>query len=86
MTGLNVRPSLELDLSGLFCPQVVLRMKEQLDLLAPGTVVEVLSTDPLSAIDVPLFAKRAGHTLTGQTSDHEGLRFSLVVGSGRTAS
>ena len=52
-----------LDLTGLRCPQVVLRLADFLRDLPPGTRVEVTSTDPLSAIDVPFFLDRTGHRL-----------------------
>lgn len=52
-----------LDLSGMFCPQVVLEVAGFVKGLAPGVTVFITSTDPLSSIDLPLFSMRSGHVI-----------------------
>ncbi len=56
-----------LDLSGLHCPDVVLRLADCIRTLGPSHRLTVISTDPLSTIDIPFFLERAGHTLISQT-------------------
>jgi tRNA 2-thiouridine synthesizing protein A len=75
-----------LDLSGLFCPAVVLRIREAIDTCSAGSVVEVISTDPLSVVDVALFAKKAGHTLLSSSSELNTFRFIIGVGPNGSAS
>jgi tRNA 2-thiouridine synthesizing protein A len=55
-----------LDLRGLRCPQPVLRAKKALRALPRGWLLVLECTDPLTVIDVPLFARQTGHPLVGQ--------------------
>ena len=61
-----------LDVSGLLCPLPVLKARKRLEALAPGHVLKVIATDPMSAIDMPHFCNEQGHTL---------LEFSNVAGT-----
>ncbi|MCZ8044078.1 MAG: sulfurtransferase TusA family protein [Beijerinckiaceae bacterium] len=67
-----------IDLTGLFCPQVVLALARRVRGAPPGHRVIVLSTDPLSAIDIPVFAMRNRFELVGQASDAETRTFTLL--------
>lgn len=69
-----------LDLSGLRCPQVVLRLADHLRGQAPGLRVTVVSTDPLSAIDVPFFLDRTGHRLVSRERSGGEVRFVIECG------
>lgn len=60
---MNAAQYRKLNLIGLVCPEVVLRVSECAAACADGEVVEVESSDPVSVIDVPLFLKKAGHRL-----------------------
>ena len=53
-----------LDLTGLKCPLPALRTAKALKSLAPGAVIEVLCTDPLSVIDIPNLARKTGDMIT----------------------
>ncbi len=55
-----------LDLRGLRCPQPVLRAKKALRNIPSGGVLVLECTDPLTVIDVPLFARQTGHVLSEQ--------------------
>jgi tRNA 2-thiouridine synthesizing protein A len=59
-------PADALDLSGLVCPRVVLRLAEHLRGLRLGSRVTVIATDPLSGIDVPYFLDKRGHRLVSR--------------------
>ena len=58
-----------LDLSGLLCPLPVLKARKALLAMAPGEVLKVIATDPMSAIDMPHFCSEQGHTLLEQTKE-----------------
>mgnify|MGYP000854466559 FL=1 len=55
-----------LDLSGLLCPLPVLKARKRLAGMAPGSILKVIATDPMSAIDMPHFCNEQGHTLLEQ--------------------
>jgi tRNA 2-thiouridine synthesizing protein A len=58
-----------LDLSGLLCPLPVLKARKRLEAMAPGTILKVIATDPMSAIDMPHFCNEQGHALLEQQRD-----------------
>lgn len=58
-----------LDLSGLLCPLPVLKARKRLLAMAPGHVLKVVATDPMSAIDMPHFCTEQGHTLLSQAQE-----------------
>ncbi len=60
-------PDKLLDAKGLSCPLPVLKARRAIQDLAPGDVLEVLSTDPGSIHDFPHFCEAAGHTLVAQS-------------------
>lgn len=66
-----------LDLSGLACPHVVLRLADHMRGLAAGASLAMTSTDPLSAIDVPFYLARAGHLLLAESKAAG--RFTFVI-------
>lgn len=50
-----------LDATGWRCPMPVILMEKALRGLAPGAQLTVIADDPLAAVDIPHFARRAGH-------------------------
>jgi tRNA 2-thiouridine synthesizing protein A len=52
-----------LDLRGLKCPLPALLAKKALARLAPGTVLTVLASDPLAAVDIPHMCHGEGHAV-----------------------
>lgn len=63
---------LELDLKGLKCPLPVLKTRKAMNSLGVGALIRVLSTDPMSVIDIPHFCQEAGHRLVSrQTGEDE---------------
>jgi tRNA 2-thiouridine synthesizing protein A len=71
----------ELDLSGLKCPLPVLRSRKVLKSMGPGDELCVISTDPLSVIDIPHMVAQEGHRVTDTKKDGERFRFTILVGS-----
>ncbi|MBX9757587.1 MAG: sulfurtransferase TusA family protein [Beijerinckiaceae bacterium] len=57
-----------LDLSGLKCPLPILRTRKALREMAPGEVIEVVCTDPMSAIDIPNMVREQGDALLEQSA------------------
>ena len=55
-----------LDLSGLKCPLPVLRTRKALRAMAPGAELEVVCTDPISALDIPNMVREEGAALIAQ--------------------
>jgi tRNA 2-thiouridine synthesizing protein A len=49
-----------LDLTGLKCPLPALKTAKALKALAPGDMLEVHCTDPLSVVDIPNLVRQTG--------------------------
>ncbi|MFK8251544.1 sulfurtransferase TusA family protein [Ancylobacter terrae] len=77
----------ELDLRGLKCPLPVLRARRALEGMADGDVVELVCTDPMAAIDIPVMVRQRGDVLEQQDADGALLRFRIrrgpATGAGR---
>ncbi len=56
-------PETELDVTDLLCPLPVLKARKRLLSMASGSVLKVIATDPMSAIDMPHFCAEQGHIL-----------------------
>jgi len=52
--------TIKLDLTGLKCPLPALKTRKALKTVAPGDVLEVHCTDPLSVIDIPNLIRETG--------------------------
>ncbi|ODT72514.1 MAG: hypothetical protein ABS75_03395 [Pelagibacterium sp. SCN 63-23] len=50
-----------IDARGLKCPLPVLKLEKRLAELAPGSLLQVLATDPMAKIDIPLHCRQNGH-------------------------
>jgi tRNA 2-thiouridine synthesizing protein A len=66
-----------LDLSGLKCPLPALKTRKALTGLKAGDRLTVISTDPLSAIDIPNLIRETGDSLLSQ--DGPEARLSFVI-------
>lgn len=66
-----------LDLSGLLCPLPVLKARKRLEAMAPGEILRVIATDPMSAIDMPHFCNEQGHALVESSRDADALVFRI---------
>jgi tRNA 2-thiouridine synthesizing protein A len=66
---------IRLDLRGLKCPYPVLKTENRMAALPTGALLEVETTDPLSAIDIPHFCNENGHELLSQEKTDGGYRF-----------
>lgn len=68
------------DARGHRCPTPTLRLRRALERAAPGEVVELLADDPMARIDVPHFARQAGHLVESVEHDGAGLLFKVRKG------
>jgi tRNA 2-thiouridine synthesizing protein A len=59
-----------LDLKGLLCPLPVLRANKATRELSPGTLVEVLATDPQAPKDFEVFCETAGHEFIDSSEEN----------------
>ena len=50
-----------LDARGLLCPMPVIKAQNRIAALRPGTVLDVLATDPGALADVPAWCRVHGH-------------------------
>lgn len=50
------------DNRGMLCAQGIMRLMRALRPLAPGRLVEILSTDPAAEHDYPAWCRNTGHT------------------------
>jgi tRNA 2-thiouridine synthesizing protein A len=69
-----------LDTSGLTCPLPVLKARKALNAMDAGQRLEVMTTDPLSVIDMPVFCAGAGHCIVSEEK-RDG-RFVFVIERG----
>jgi len=82
MTGTNSDETVDvvLDLVGLLCPLPVLKSRRALAGMAAGARLRVISSDPMSAIDVPHMCNQDGHRLVDRTQDGNRLIFLIERG------
>lgn len=69
--------AVHLDLQGLKCPLPALRTRKALATLAPGTLLIVTCTDPMSVIDIPHIAQQTGDAFEGHKVEAGVLEFRL---------
>jgi TusA-related sulfurtransferase len=60
---------------GLFCPEPLFQTRQNIDEIAVGEVLEVLTDDPAADEDLHRFAKRAGHEVVAFEKDGDQMRF-----------
>lgn len=63
------------DARGLSCPMPIVKTAQLVRTVAPGTVIEVLATDPGSVKDFAAWSRSTGHEIVDQTSDGAVYRF-----------
>ena len=71
-----------LDASGLTCPLPVLKARKLLAGMAPEERLEVITTDPMSVVDMPVFCSQAGHRILAEEKQPDSFRFVIEKGNG----
>ena len=59
--------ALELDASGLFCPEPVMLLHNKIRDIRAGQLLKLVATDPSTSRDVPKFCHFLGHELIKST-------------------
>lgn len=59
----DIEPDVQIDCVGLFCPIPLARTKEEMENIDMGQILKVEADDPTAELDIPGWAKRAGHKL-----------------------
>jgi tRNA 2-thiouridine synthesizing protein A len=73
----EIKPDKTLDCKGLYCPLPVLKAKDAIEGLAPGQVLEVISTDEGSKEDIPAWTRSGNHELL-EMKEEGGLYIFLI--------
>ncbi|MEA2684724.1 MAG: tRNA 2-thiouridine synthesizing protein [Chloroflexota bacterium] len=68
-------PSRTVDARGLRCPLPLLRARDEMDMVEPGGVLEVLATDPGADHDLRSWCRRKGYELLEKTETAGEFRF-----------
>ena len=69
-----------LDASGLTCPLPVLKARKLLIGMRPGETLEVVTTDPMSIVDMPVFCAQAGHAVIREDRREDAFVFVIERG------
>jgi tRNA 2-thiouridine synthesizing protein A len=56
-----------IDCRGTYCPMPIIRLRQAIDDVEVGAIIQLLATDPASANDMPAFASNTGHELLSAT-------------------
>jgi tRNA 2-thiouridine synthesizing protein A len=70
----------QLDASGLACPLPVLKARKTLIGMRPGEILEVVTTDAMSVVDMPVFCAQAGHTIVREEKLNDRFVFTIERG------
>lgn len=66
-----------IDVRGLFCPEPVFRTKIEMEKLAIGDILKIVSDDPESEEDVSRWVKRNGHEILSVNKIKKDLEFTI---------
>lgn len=69
-----------LDVRGLLCVHVLLRLRPVVDVLQPGAVVEVVTDDPAAPLDLPAWCHLTGHHYLGPVESEPDSVYRVAVG------
>ncbi len=61
---------IEVDARRLFCPLPVIRLQDTINKNPPGTRVRIVSTDPGSMNDIPIWSRINGHQVL-ESHEHD---------------
>lgn len=69
--------AMTIDARGLRCPLPALRLRKVLLGSPAGTIVRILTDDPVAAIDIPHFCREEGYDLVAERPIGTGLAFTV---------
>ena len=62
-------------MTGVFCPEPVIRVNQEISRIPVGAVLELLADDPSSRSDIESWARRTGHELLSANQEGDHFRF-----------
>ena len=68
-----------LDARGLLCPMPVIKAQDRIASLRPGTLLDVLATDPGALADVPAWCRVHGHEVVETVQADREVRIRVKV-------
>ena len=71
-----------LDVRGLRCVQVLLRLRRQIESLAPDATVYVVTDDPAAPLDLPAWCHLTGHRYLGPVESVLGRVYRIELAAG----
>jgi tRNA 2-thiouridine synthesizing protein A len=69
-----------LDASGLNCPLPVLKTRKILMGMRAGEQIQVITTDAMSVVDMPVFCAQAGHRIVSEEKRDDDFIFVIERG------
>jgi tRNA 2-thiouridine synthesizing protein A len=73
--GDQIKPDINLDCIGLYCPEPVFRTRQEIDKLKVGEVLEIIADDPASEEDIPRLVKRLEQKLLKMYKEKDQFHF-----------
>ena len=75
MTDDSSKPARTIDTSGQCCPVPMMETNRAIKSLQPGEVLEMISTDTGSKMDIPAWCGRTGHELLRMVEEGKTFRY-----------
>jgi tRNA 2-thiouridine synthesizing protein A len=75
-------PAYILDVRGLLCVQVLLRLRRWIEALAPPATMHVVTDDPAAPLDLPAWCHLAGHHYLGLVASPLGTAYGIQIAEG----
>ncbi|BCB95979.1 response regulator SirA [Dissulfurispira thermophila] len=72
-----IKPDIVLDLKGLYCPMHIMKTKKAIDLMRTGQIIEVISNDKGSKLDISALCRRLGLELISVKEENGIFRFTI---------
>lgn len=76
-TDNNKMDTKTIDVRGLYCPEPVFRTKIEIERMAKGDVLKIISDDPDSEEDISRWVNRNGHVLVSLNKNSKDLEFTI---------
>ncbi|MES9846019.1 MAG: sulfurtransferase TusA family protein [Candidatus Sedimenticola sp. 6PFRAG5] len=73
--------TITLDARRLLCPMPVIRAQDRVNELPPGTLLEVVCTDPGALNDIPAWCRINGHKVVETRTENDEYIIVIEVGS-----